>query len=378
MCRLAMKTASEPFSPFSVLQAMEAMQEGYDGSGLGLLLRGLTFADYKYNAEDPILSGIAHSEEALARLDHIMDKAGFTLKYDHEFDVNKAMIEAQDRHKYVLRVYKKPAAWSKLTAQQVEHELMLTRLALRADGEANGNDLTAFSLWPDVVMIKEVGWPLGIGLALGLDSDRITSRICMAQGRQNTNYGINLYACHPFFIQGIATMTNGENTAFVPIREFLMSRREPGYVGYQSDSEVFTHILHYSLKHLNLDLETYKHILTPLKDDELDRHPNGPWLRMLKQSCRPLIIDGPNCVMGCLPDKTLFMLQDSKKLRPGVVGGNPGMFAFSSEMCGLDAAIPARDKSKDFQPMKYDTVFVGPERQEVRQWSQMDSLSRLH
>ena len=42
------------------------------------------------------------------------------------------------------------------------------------------------------------------------------------------------------------------------------------------------------------------------------------------------------------------------------------------------AAIPARDKSKDFQPMKYDTVFVGPERKEVGRWSQMDSLSRLH
>src|SRR3989338_4665159 len=151
MCRLAMKTASEPFSPFSVLQAMEAMQEGYDGSGLGLLLRGLKFADYKYNAADPILSGIAHSEEALARLDHIMDKGGFTLKYDHEYDVKKAMIEAQDRHKYVLRVYKKPAAWSKLNVQQVEHELMLTRLALRADGEAHGNDLTAFFLWPAAV-----------------------------------------------------------------------------------------------------------------------------------------------------------------------------------------------------------------------------------
>jgi hypothetical protein len=36
MCRLALKTASAPFSPYSVLQAMEAMQEGYDGSGLGL------------------------------------------------------------------------------------------------------------------------------------------------------------------------------------------------------------------------------------------------------------------------------------------------------------------------------------------------------
>ena len=26
----------------------------------------------------------------------------------------------------------------------------------------------------------------------------------MAQGRQNTNYAINLYACHPFFIQGVS------------------------------------------------------------------------------------------------------------------------------------------------------------------------------
>lgn len=34
-------------------------------------------------------------------------------------------------------------------------------------------------------------------------------------------------------------MTNGENTAFVPIREFLMSRGFPGYMGYNSDSEVF-------------------------------------------------------------------------------------------------------------------------------------------
>ena len=77
----------------------------------------------------------------------------------------------------------------------------------------------------------------------------------MAQGRQNTNYGINLYACHPFFIQGISTMTNGENTAFVPIRDWLVGKNFPGYTGYQSDSEVFTHILHYTLKKLNLPLQ---------------------------------------------------------------------------------------------------------------------------
>jgi hypothetical protein len=170
-------------------------------------------------------------------------------------------------------------------------------------------------------------------------------------------------------------MTNGENTAFVPIREFLTSRQYAGYVGYQSDSEVFTHILHYSRTHLGLDLDMYKHIITPLNDHELGRHPDGAWLRLLKQSCRPLIIDGPNCIIGCLPDKTLFMVQDSKKLRPGIAGGRPGLFAFSSEVCGLDAAIPERDKRKDFQPMKYDTVYVGSERQEVQQWNQWEKLA---
>ncbi|MHB1183810.1 MAG: class II glutamine amidotransferase domain-containing protein [Desulfobulbia bacterium] len=374
MCRLAMKTASEPFSPFTVLQAMEAMQEGYDGSGLGLLLRGLKFADYKYNAADPILSGIAHSEAALTRLDQIMDKAGFALKYDHEFDVKKTMIEAQDRHKYVLRVYKKPAAWSKLSVEQVEHELMLTRLALRADGEAHDKDLTAFSLWPDVVMIKEVGWPLDIGIALGLDSGRITSRICMAQGRQNTNYGINLYACHPFFIQGVATMTNGENTAFIPIKDWLSGRGFPGYIGYQSDSEVFAHILHYVTKQLKLPLEAYKHVITPLKNEELAAHPQGDFLRGLRDACRRLIIDGPNAVIGTLPDETSMLVMDAKKMRPATVGGKPGEWAIASEMCGVDAMIPDRDRSKDFQPMREHTVIIPPDRQELQIWSQFDHL----
>ncbi len=71
MCRLALKTANEPFSPYEVLTAMEAMKEGYDGSGLGLLLRGMEFEDFKYNPKFPILSGIAHSEKAWHRLDDL-------------------------------------------------------------------------------------------------------------------------------------------------------------------------------------------------------------------------------------------------------------------------------------------------------------------
>lgn len=374
MCRLAMKTASEPFSPFSVLQAMEAMQEGYDGSGLGLLLRGVSFADYRYNGQDPILSGIAHTEEAMVRLNQIMDAAGFELKYDHEFDVNRSMIEAADRYKYILRVYRRPAAWDTLGEAEVEEKMMLTRLALRHDGETNGHDLTAFSLWPDVAMIKEVGWPLGVGQALGLDRDRIVSRVCMAQGRQNTNWGINLYACHPFFIQGVATMTNGENTAFIPIKDWLTGRHHPGYIGYQSDSEVFAHILHYVVKQLKLPLETYKHVITPLKNEELARHPQGDFLRGLRDACRRLIIDGPNAVIGTLPDETSLLVMDAKKMRPATVGGKPGEWAIASEMCGVDAMIPDRDRSKDFQPMREHTVIIPPDRQELQIWSQFDPL----
>ena len=273
MCRLALKTADTPFSPYEVLTAMEAMQEGYDGSGLGLLLRGVSFEDFKYKKDNHvILSGIAHTEKAFKRLHKHMEARGFEQKYDHEFNVNSDLVEADDRYQYIVRVYKKPAG---LTEAELEDKLMQTRLFLRKDGEEHGNDLTVFSFWSDVVMIKEVGWPLAVGDALGLNDDRIKARVVMAQGRQNTNYGINLYACHPFFIQGVSTMTNGENTAFVPIKEWLIGKNIPGYTGYQSDSEVFTHILHYVTKKLGLPLETYKHVITPLTNRRAGRASPG-------------------------------------------------------------------------------------------------------
>jgi len=250
---------------------------------------------------------------------------------------------------------------------------MLVRLQLRQMGEEK-NDMIVFSFWPDVIMIKEIGDPITVAEYLQLDRRELQARVIMAQGRQNTNYAINLYACHPFFLQGIASMTNGENTAFIPIRDYLLSRGFAGYTGYESDSEVFTHILHFMVNRLGLGIETYKHLITPLQDRDLGAHPNARFLKQLKQACRRLIVDGPNCVIGSLTDKTLFMVQDRKKLRPGVVGGKPGMYALSSEMCGLDAAIPDRDKSQDFQPMHLDTAVIGPDRKEVRICRQTDEL----
>ncbi len=374
MCRLALKTALEPFSPYSVLTAMEAMQEGYDGSGLGLLLRGIKFSDFDYKRKDPILSGIAHTPEALKRLDDAMLERGFTLSYDHEFKQDFSFIEAKDRHKYFLRVYRPSEAHEQYSKEEFENYLMMTRLALRKNGEENKGDLTVFSFYPEVAMIKEVGWPLVVGDALGLNDNRIKARVVMAQGRQNTNWGINLYACHPFFIEGISTMTNGENTAFIPIKEWLIGKGYPGYVGYQSDSEVFAHILHYVLKQLRLPLEAYKHVITPLKTEELEGHPQGDFLKGLRDVTRRLIIDGPNCIMGTIPDETCIMTMDHKKLRPGTIGGKPGEWAMASEMCGVDAMIPDRDKSLDFQPMRENLIIVPPDRKEYKIWSQFNQL----
>ena len=374
MCRLFAITSQEPLSPMVALNALNVMREGHDGSGVGLFLRDLSgpFEDMK-NA--PILSGI-FSDKGLKRLDSFMMDIGFMTKYKISVKLPKTTPPGIPRRDvYLIRAYEYPEEWEDegLSTEQLYERLLAIRLQLRALGEEK-EDMIVFSFWPDVIMIKEIGDPLAVAEHLQLDRKELHARVVMAQGRQNTNYAINLYACHPFFIQGFSTMTNGENTAFIPIRTYLESRGFDGYTGYQSDSEVFTHILHYTINQLGLGIESYKHVITPLQDEDIEAHPNQLFLKNLKQTCRPLIIDGPNCVIGCLPDHSLFMVQDRKKLRPGVVGGKPGTFAFSSEICGLDAAIPVRDKSKDFQPMHLDTVVVGPDRQEVSICSQKDSL----
>jgi glutamate synthase domain-containing protein 1 len=359
------------------MRALDVMREGHDGSGVGLFMSDLS-GPFEELKGLPILSGI-FTAEGVKRLDEHMTNLGFMTKYEVSVRPRSKTPPpgTPRRDAYVIRAYEYPQSWEGLDKEEIEQRLMITRLQLRQMGEAQ-EDMIVYSFWPDVIMIKEIGDPLMVSEYLHLDREELKARVILAQGRQNTNYAINLYACHPFFIQGIASMTNGENTAFVPIREYLMSRGFPGYIGYQSDSEVFTHIAHYMLNSLGLGIEAYKHVITPLQDEDIESHPDRGFLKQLKHSCRRLIIDGPNCVMGRLPDDTLFLVQDRKKLRPAIAGGRKGMYAFSSEMCGLEAAIPDRDKSKDFQPMYLDTVIVPSDRSEVRVCSQTEPLSLLH
>ena len=376
MCRLFAITSEEPLSPMIAMEALEVMREGHDGSGVGLFLRDLG-GPFESIKDAPILSGI-FSESGLRRLDTFMMDIGFMTKYKMTIKVPKRPPSGTPKRDiYLVRAYEYPEEWEDLTQEELNDKLVEIRLKLRQMGEEK-EDMIVFSFWPDVIMIKEIGDPMTVAQYLKLDREDLRARVIMAQGRQNTNYAITLYACHPFFVQGYSSMTNGENTAFVPIKEYLLSRGFPGYMGYQSDSEVFTHILHYTLTNLGLGLEAYKHVITPLQDNDLMQHPDARLLKHLKQACRKLTIDGPNCVIGCLPDHSLFLVQDRKKLRPGVVGGRPGLYAFSSEICGLDAAIPTRDKGKDFQPMHLDTAIVGPDRQEVKICSQTEPLPLLH
>ncbi len=347
--------------------ALETMKEGHDGSGLGLTLKDLG-GKFEGLKKYPIMSGIC-SKEGKKTLDDFMKKNGFKLKYEWTPKI-KPVNGIIARDCYFARAYEYPATYKNKTTQEKEDLLMNTRLSLRKIGEPD-QSIFVFSFYPDVITLKEVGDPLEVGEFFGLDRDELQARVILAQGRQNTNYAIYLYACHPFFIQGYCSMTNGENTAFVPIREFLLGRGFPGYMGYNSDSEVFTHILHYSARQLKLPLQYYKDIITPLKQTELAKRPDAEALQILKQSLRPLCIDGPNCIIGFTPDGTCFMVHDSKKLRPGVVGGVKGKYALMSEECGVDKAIPKRDKGKDIFPMKYDFVTISPRAQEVQVWNQL-------
>ncbi|MCX8031475.1 MAG: glutamate synthase [Thermodesulfovibrionales bacterium] len=367
MCRLAAITSSKYFSPMENILALETMKEGHDGSGLGLTLKDLggEFREFK---EYPILSCIC-SRKGREVLDAYMDEIGFKLLHRWKPKIKPVKgIVARDY--YFAGVYEYPDEWKDRTFKEKEELLLNTRIALRKMGEKD-ESIFAFSFYPDVITLKEVGDPLEIGEFFGLDKDILKAKIIFAQGRQNTNYQIYLYACHPFFIQGYCTMTNGENTAFVPIREFLMSRGLKGYIGYNSDSEVFAHILHYCQRQLEFPLFYYKDIITPLKNGEIEGRKDKEALILIKQALRPLCIDGPNMVIGFTPDGTCFMVQDSKKLRPGVVGGVNGKYALMSELCGLDKVIPNRDRSKDIFPMKYDMVIVSPEAKEVKVWNQL-------
>ncbi len=229
MCRLAAVTSGEYISPMEPIFALETMKEGHDGSGLGITMRDLN-GEFEKLKEYPILSGIC-TRNGGRIIDEYMDKLGFELLHVWAPKIKKTK-GVVPREYYFARVYDYPDSFKYRSIQEKEDLLLQTRLSLRKLGESD-ESLFVFSFYPDVLTLKEVGDPLQLGEFFGLDRDDVKARIVFAQGRQNTNYAIYLYACHPFFLQGCCSMTNGENTAFVPIREYPHGQEVPGVYGIQ-------------------------------------------------------------------------------------------------------------------------------------------------
>ena len=132
MCRLAAITSSDYFSPMENILALETMKEGHDGSGMGLMLKGLG-GEFEELREYPILSGIC-SETGVKILDDYMNKAGFKLKYTWTPKTKTVKgIEARDY--YFARVYDYPDMYKDKPEEVKERLLLNTRLNLRDLGK---------------------------------------------------------------------------------------------------------------------------------------------------------------------------------------------------------------------------------------------------
>jgi hypothetical protein len=312
----------------------------------------------------PILSGV-FSKAGVKRLGCFMLNKGFTVKFKLGFKPSGTPPRGvPKRDIYLVSAYDYPSEWEDLPDSERFDRLTSIRMELHSIGKKS-QEMVPFSFWPDTIIVKELGDPMTVAEYLDLNRKELTARIVLVQGEQGGPCGNGLRSCSPSFLQGFATIANGDNTAARTNREFLKSRGFVGYTGSRTAGDVFTDTLHYTISTLGLGLDTYKHIVTPLGGRRLEEHPHRPLLKSIRQSCRNLIIDGPVCIIGVLPDNTLFMLQDRQKLRPGVVGTDNGIFVFSSEISGLDAVLPKRDLRLDFQPMHMDIAFVHPERDKI-------------
>ncbi len=371
MCRMAVIKSKTPVSPLPVLRMMQAMQKGHDNSGFAMVMQDLggAFAGFK---QFPLLS-MACTSVGLERVERILEERGFTPKFDYQPDVdNRPGLAFSKMPNYVFRNYRYPEPLNVLTSPPTPEQKKLlvdTRLALRKALE-EGNQGYVYSFWPDVLTLKEVGDPRDIGTFFQLwNQDHwLQARIISAQCRQNTNYQIVRYAAHPFFLEGYTLMGNGENTFYQKNKE-IQQRLHPGYVGFESDTQCFLYTLHYVMEQLGWPLEYYKHVITPLTFDEMGRRPDALVLERIRQSCMHLEINGPNTVVFVLPEGSMGICADAKKLRPFVIGKQNGLVVGASEVCGVNMVIPDRDCEKDVYPGERETVLINSSL-EIERWPQ--------
>jgi len=357
MCRIGAIKSLNYVHPSKALKLMNSQQKGHDNSGFAMVMQNLggIFEDFK---EFPTIS-LACTDEGLKIAEEMLETIGFRQVFEWVPETNwQPGMDIKALPNYVFRTFDYPEQYKNASQKDKEELLTITRLQLRAAMEKDETGFV-YSFWPDVITLKEIGDPRDIGTFFGLweENDSFTAKVITAQCRQNTNYAIVRYAAHPFFLQGYVALANGENTFYQKNKDF-QSSLNPGYIGFESDSQCFLYTMHYMHRQLGWPLSYYKHIITPLPFDEVVKREDRDELLTIRQSLAHLEINGPNTIIGTLPDHTLWVCCDAKKLRPIVVGHTDDMVVFSSEVCGINEILAERDWETDIYPNEREIVVV--------------------
>lgn len=365
MCRIGAIKSRTPVHPSTALYLMQSQQKGHDNSGFAMVMQDLygVFADYK---EKPLIS-YAVTDEGAELVEQFMRERGFTLAFHWSPKKNSpAGLDIELLPHYHFENWDYPKAYRDVPHAEKEELLMRSRLALRRLLEKHEAGCV-YSFWPDVLTLKEIGNPHDIGTYFNLwqPDDRLAAKIITVQCRQNTNYDIVRYAAHPFFCQGYTALANGENTFYVKNKEFQQSLH-PAYIGFESDSQCFLYTLHYVHRQLGWPVQYYKHVITPLPFEAIASREDRDVLLALRQSLPHLEINGPNTIIGVLPDGTIINTCDSKKLRPVVLGRTDETVVLTSEVCGLNEVLPDRNQELDIYTDERETVIINNELEVVR------------
>ena len=361
MCRIGSIKSKNYIHPSLALKLMRSQQKGHDNSGFAFIMQDLggIFENYK---DLPILS-MAVTDEGMKYAEDLLHKKGFVRVFQYNMEVNPDInLDIQPMPNYIFEVFQYPKNYKNASRNEKENLLLDCRLKLRKLLEEN-NEGYVYSFYEDIISLKEIGNPNDIGKYFNLrdESVNIKAKILTVQCRQNTNYDIVRYAAHPFFLQGYTTLTNGENTFFEK-NKLIQQNLFKGYIGFESDSQCFLYTLHYMHKILKWPLKYYKHILTPLPYEEIQKRPDKNILERIRTTLANFEINGPNTTIGVLPDGTIINVIDSKKLRPTVVAkGNYNendMVIITSEVTGVNEILPNRDINNDIYTNERETIVV--------------------
>jgi glutamate synthase domain-containing protein 1 len=368
MCRIGAIKSKNYIHPSKALRLMRSQQKGHDNSGFAMVMQDLggVFESYKGL---PILS-LACTDNGMRMAEDMLHDEGFIRVMQWSPEINAVEgLDIQPMPNYIFEVFQYPRAYKYAPKDEKEELLVDMRLKLRKALE-EADEGYVYSFWPDVITLKEIGDPTDIGeyFSLWEEDENLNAKIITAQCRQNTNYDIVRYAAHPFFLQGYTALANGENTFYEKNMNF-QSKLYKGYIGFESDSQCFLYTLHYSHKILKWPLQYLKHILTPLPFEEANKREESPILNKIRASLAHLEINGPNTIIGVLPDGTMFNTCDSKKLRPVVVGRDKDTVVITSEVTGINEILPDRNWEDDIYPHERETVVVN-NNLEVERWQQ--------